>query len=160
MGSLDLQDWTRIGAMNRCEVVAQTGSLLCRRLATCEHQPNGRADSLRVPPTASRRYSRQSCLRYAKRFMERPGNLRGHPACKPSFLNSRTAHSLFTRKPLINNGFFGHFDVQWLTNRCETVTLFHSGSSTFLQRGSPPPPPWRLLPGFCLIRSKIPQSKT
>jgi hypothetical protein len=24
----------------------------------------------------------------------------------------------------------------------------HSGSSTFLQRGSPPPPPWRLLPGF------------
>ena len=25
---------------------------------------------------------------------------------------------------------------------------FDSGSGTFLQRGSPPPPPWRLLPGF------------
>jgi hypothetical protein len=41
-----------------------------------------------------------------------------------------------------------NFIVHWLTNRCSVVTLGYSGSSTFLQRGSPPPPPWRLLPGF------------
>src|SRR5579862_8756742 len=29
---------------------------------------------------------------------------------------------------------------------------FHcSGSSTFLQRGSPPPPPWRLLPEYFFV---------
>ena len=33
-----------------------------------------------------------------------------------------------------------------LTKSCKNVILKHSGSSTFLQRGSPPPPPWRLLP--------------
>ena len=27
-----------------------------------------------------------------------------------------------------------------------TPTFFDSGDRTFLQRGSPPPPPWRLLP--------------
>ena len=43
---------------------------------------------------------------------------------------------------------------QRLTKRRGTVTLHHSGSSTFLQRGSPPPPPWRLLPGFFYTRSK------
>jgi hypothetical protein len=37
-----------------------------------------------------------------------------------------------------------------LTNRRRIVTLPYSGSSTFLQRGSPPPPPWRLLPGYFL----------
>jgi len=35
-----------------------------------------------------------------------------------------------------------------LTNSCGKMMLKHSGSSTFLQRGSPPPPPWRLLPEF------------
>src|SRR5260221_13130600 len=29
----------------------------------------------------------------------------------------------------------------------------YSGSSTFLQRGSPPPPPWGLLPGFSKRKS-------
>ena len=29
---------------------------------------------------------------------------------------------------------------------CKVTTEFGSGSGTFLQRGSPPPPPWRLLP--------------
>src|SRR5467141_854543 len=33
-----------------------------------------------------------------------------------------------------------------LTNPGKIIKLNHSGSSTFLQRGSPPPPPWRLLP--------------
>ena len=28
----------------------------------------------------------------------------------------------------------------------QTPTIFDSGDRTFLQRGSPPPPPWRLLP--------------
>jgi len=30
-------------------------------------------------------------------------------------------------------------------------TVFDSGGSTFLQRGSPPPPPWRLLPESFLL---------
>jgi hypothetical protein len=46
----------------------------------------------------------------------------------------------------------GRLDVNGnlLTKSYKNVTLQHSGSSTFLQRGSPPPPPWRLLPGFFL----------
>jgi hypothetical protein len=42
----------------------------------------------------------------------------------------------------------GDFTASRLTKRHQNVTFDHSGSSTFLQRGSPPPPPWRLLPGF------------
>ncbi len=33
-----------------------------------------------------------------------------------------------------------------LTKMGDSLCLLCSGSSTFLQRGSPPPPPWRLLP--------------
>ena len=35
----------------------------------------------------------------------------------------------------------------WLTKGRADLTSSYSGGSTFLQRGSPPPPPWRLLPG-------------
>jgi hypothetical protein len=35
-----------------------------------------------------------------------------------------------------------------LTKSFKNGRMEYSGSSTFLQRGSPPPPPWRLLPGF------------
>src|SRR5882724_7238902 len=35
-----------------------------------------------------------------------------------------------------------------LTKEQRGLQLLYPGSSTFLQRGSPPPPPWRLLPGF------------
>src|ERR1700746_3856620 len=34
----------------------------------------------------------------------------------------------------------------YLTIPFRNLHLLCSGSSTFLQRGSPPPPPWRLLP--------------
>ena len=33
----------------------------------------------------------------------------------------------------------------------QTPTIFDSGDRTFLQRGSPPPPPWRLLPGSLFL---------
>src|SRR6266545_6374293 len=35
-----------------------------------------------------------------------------------------------------------------MVDKCKTITriLSDSGGRTFLQRGSPPPPPWRLLP--------------
>ena len=36
----------------------------------------------------------------------------------------------------------------WLTKGGADLTSSYSGSSTFLQRGSPPPPPWRLLPEY------------
>jgi hypothetical protein len=42
--------------------------------------------------------------------------------------------------------------ISLLTNRRKIVTFPYSGSSTFLQRGSPPPPPWRLLPGFSTLK--------
>ena len=32
---------------------------------------------------------------------------------------------------------------------------FDSGDSTFLQRGSPPPPPWRLLPESFFISTRL-----
>jgi hypothetical protein len=37
-----------------------------------------------------------------------------------------------------------------LTRGRKKLKVEHLGGSTFLQRGSPPPPPWRLLPGFLL----------
>ena len=42
-----------------------------------------------------------------------------------------------------------------LTKGFGNVTFLHSGSSTFLQRGSPPPPPWRLLPGFFILLTAV-----
>ena len=35
-----------------------------------------------------------------------------------------------------------------LTKTVGNIEFHCSGSSTFLQRGSPPPPPWRLLPEY------------
>ena len=43
-----------------------------------------------------------------------------------------------------------------LTNPASVLHFFCSGSSTFLQRGSPPPPPWRLLPEPFLLKFQIP----
>src|SRR5215204_2604688 len=36
---------------------------------------------------------------------------------------------------------------------------FDSGDSTFLQRGSPPPPPWRLLPESFFSSRRIPRTR-
>lgn len=54
----------------------------------------------------------------------------------------------------------GRFSIEWITNNQVFLLSSYvdnswrglsfsndSGSGTFLQRGSPPPPPWRLLPG-------------
>ena len=38
-----------------------------------------------------------------------------------------------------------------LTNLPSDLSLSCSGGSTFLQRGSPPPPPWRLLPEYMMF---------
>ncbi len=43
-----------------------------------------------------------------------------------------------------------------LTNPVPVLHFFCSGSSTFLQRGSPPPPPWRLLPEPFLSKFRLP----
>ena len=43
-----------------------------------------------------------------------------------------------------------------LTKVLPDVVWQYSGSSTFLQRGSPPPPPWRLLPGYFLLQISQP----
>jgi hypothetical protein len=43
-----------------------------------------------------------------------------------------------------------------LTKVLPDVVWHYSGSSTFLQRGSPPPPPWRLLPGYFLLQISQP----
>src|SRR6266550_818727 len=43
-------------------------------------------------------------------------------------------------------------EYRLLTNGAVLLRFPYSGSSTFLQRGSPPPPPWRLLPEYFRLR--------
>src|SRR5580658_6894471 len=54
------------------------------------------------------------------------------------------------RDSLTSRGFgqvvLGVLGVDICARMTRIVEEFDSGSGTFLQRGSPPPPPWRLLP--------------
>jgi hypothetical protein len=48
----------------------------------------------------------------------------------------------------------------WLNSesKCGRTRDFDSGGGSFLQRGSPPPPPWRPLPGSFSVKSAQPEN--
>jgi hypothetical protein len=48
-----------------------------------------------------------------------------------------------------------NFDIDKSRESFRITQDLGSGSGTFLQRGSPPPPPWRLLPELFFLRLDV-----
>src|SRR5271169_109179 len=108
------------------------------------------------PPKECKRWLR------AQLFGAYPDTATGTPASAASGVGIARSLPAEAGVPAATSGHFGWhhrgapafrtFRNYQLTGWPEKINLVCSGGSTFLQRGSPPPPPWRLLPEFFFLR--------